>query len=87
MQVKSKFFRHFFIALTKYKIYYHLKFEISRYEWSWPYTVMLALGHRFNSLYLVLQVIFCHPPGPQCSHSSTAQPIRYYIITDSNSNL
>lgn len=47
-----------------------------RYEWSWPYTVMLALSKKFNSLKLVLQVVFCHPPGPQCSHSLPAQPIR-----------
>lgn len=66
----------FSLLFTYLNIFINLPIFLFRYEWSWPYTVMLALSQKFNSLKLVLQVVFCHPPGPQCSHSLPAQPIR-----------
>ncbi|XP_077298504.1 ankyrin repeat-rich membrane spanning isoform X2 [Arctopsyche grandis] len=74
------------ILALLYVILLGLWYASKKYEWSWPYTVMLALSHRFNSLYLVLQVVFCHPPGPQSSPSSSAQPIRFHFTDQAKSS-
>lgn len=44
---------------------------------------MSAFGRNFSSLLLMLQVVFCHPPGPDDPRALPATPIRYFI---SNSN-
>lgn len=50
-----------------------------RYDWDWPYTFTVALTTKLNSLRLLLQVTFCHPPGNQTSDSITVQPIKFYF--------
>ncbi|XP_053986547.1 kinase D-interacting substrate of 220 kDa B isoform X1 [Hylaeus volcanicus] len=50
-----------------------------RYDWYWPYNFTVALTTKLNSLKLLLQVIFCHPPGGQVHDSVTVQPIKFYF--------
>ncbi|XP_076293167.1 ankyrin repeat-rich membrane spanning isoform X2 [Lasioglossum baleicum] len=50
-----------------------------RYDWYWPYNFTVALTTKLNSLKLLLQVIFCHPPGGQVHDGVTAQPIKFYF--------
>ncbi|CAG4989245.1 unnamed protein product [Parnassius apollo] len=51
----------------------------NRYEWWWAGGMMSNLGRRFNSLLLVLQVVFCHPPGPNDPRALPATPIRFHF--------
>lgn len=51
-----------------------------RYDWYWPYNLTVALTTKLNTLKLLLQVIFCHPPGGQCRQEGIAvQPIKFYF--------
>ncbi|XP_076638415.1 ankyrin repeat-rich membrane spanning isoform X1 [Colletes latitarsis] len=50
-----------------------------RYDWYWPYNFTVALTTKLNSLKLLLQVIFCHPPGGQVHDGVTVQPIKFYF--------
>nr|XP_018906405.1 PREDICTED: kinase D-interacting substrate of 220 kDa-like isoform X3 [Bemisia tabaci] len=51
-----------------------------RLDWLWPYNVNVFLTKKMNSLLLILQVIFCHPPGSQnVDDSITAQPVKFYF--------
>ncbi|RZF42902.1 hypothetical protein LSTR_LSTR003618 [Laodelphax striatellus] len=54
-------------------------FGSQRYNWDWPYNLNVYLTMKMNAIRVVLQVIFCHPPGKQWSDSLTAQPIRFYF--------
>ncbi|KAJ9575076.1 hypothetical protein L9F63_007737, partial [Diploptera punctata] len=58
-----------------------------RYDWYWPYNFHVYVTRKLNSLKLVLQVMFCHPPGANINDGVTAQPIRfkyfyYFNFTD-----
>ncbi|XP_036138721.1 kinase D-interacting substrate of 220 kDa isoform X2 [Monomorium pharaonis] len=50
-----------------------------RYDWYWPYNLTVDLTTKLNTLKLLLQVIFCHPPGSQCHDGITVQPIKFYF--------
>ncbi|XP_011701700.1 PREDICTED: kinase D-interacting substrate of 220 kDa [Wasmannia auropunctata] len=50
-----------------------------RYDWYWPYNLTVELTTKLNALKLLLQVIFCHPPGSQCHDSIAVQPIKFYF--------
>ncbi|XP_026671715.1 kinase D-interacting substrate of 220 kDa B isoform X3 [Ceratina calcarata] len=50
-----------------------------RYDWYWPYSFTVALTTKLNSLKLLLQVIFCHPPGGRVHDGVTVQPIKFYF--------
>ncbi|XP_011877239.1 PREDICTED: kinase D-interacting substrate of 220 kDa isoform X3 [Vollenhovia emeryi] len=50
-----------------------------RYDWYWPYNLTVELTTKMNALKLLLQVIFCHPPGSQCHDSIAVQPIKFYF--------
>ncbi|XP_018338042.1 PREDICTED: kinase D-interacting substrate of 220 kDa isoform X2 [Trachymyrmex septentrionalis] len=50
-----------------------------RYDWYWPYNLTVALTTKLNALKLLLQVIFCHPPGSQCHDGIAVQPIKFYF--------
>ncbi|CAG9821942.1 unnamed protein product [Phaedon cochleariae] len=53
-------------------------FASKRYDWDWAYNFNIRLTRRMNNLRLVLQILFCHPPGT--SHERTgAQPIRFFF--------
>ncbi|KAL4710701.1 hypothetical protein ACJJTC_004346 [Scirpophaga incertulas] len=51
----------------------------TRYEWWWAGGLISALGRKFASLLLVLQVVFCHPPGPNDPRALPATPIRFHF--------
>lgn len=71
-------------------------FASNRYDWDWPYNFNVRLTKRMNNLRLVLQILFCHPPGSNNHEGLAAQPIRwvnysvfyyffiYKIIQDTN---
>ncbi|XP_025995855.1 kinase D-interacting substrate of 220 kDa B isoform X3 [Solenopsis invicta] len=50
-----------------------------RYDWYWPYNLTVDLTTKMNALKLLLQVIFCHPPGSQCHDGIAVQPIKFYF--------
>ncbi|XP_069672913.1 kinase D-interacting substrate of 220 kDa B isoform X3 [Periplaneta americana] len=50
-----------------------------RYDWYWPYNFHVYVTRKLNSLKLILQVMFCHPPGSHWNDGLTAQPIRFYF--------
>ncbi|KAF9421826.1 hypothetical protein HW555_002266 [Spodoptera exigua] len=47
--------------------------------WWWAGGVLSALGRKFSSLLLALQVVFCHPPGPNDPRALPATPIRFHF--------
>ncbi|KAL0272477.1 UNVERIFIED_CONTAM: hypothetical protein PYX00_005429 [Menopon gallinae] len=47
-----------------------------RYDWNWPYQLSTNLARQLDSYRLILQVMFCHPPGAQWNDSKV-QPIRF----------
>ncbi|CAD6208425.1 GSCOCG00003437001-RA-CDS, partial [Cotesia congregata] len=49
------------------------------YNWRWPCKFNVALTTKLNSLRLLLQVTFCHPPGNQLNDGLTIQPIKFYF--------
>ncbi|GBP85350.1 Kinase D-interacting substrate of 220 kDa B [Eumeta japonica] len=51
----------------------------NKYEWWWAGGVLTAMGRRFSSLLLILQVVFCHPPGPNDPRALPAMPIRFHF--------
>ncbi|XP_066998257.1 kinase D-interacting substrate of 220 kDa B [Anabrus simplex] len=54
-------------------------FGIQRYDWYWAYNFNVYLSQKMNSLKLILQVMFCHPPGANWNDGLAAQPIRFYF--------
>ncbi|XP_026744972.1 kinase D-interacting substrate of 220 kDa B isoform X3 [Trichoplusia ni] len=62
-----------------YLALYILWYTGNRYEWWWAGGVVSALGRRFSSLLLALQVVFCHPPGPNDPRALPATPIRFHF--------
>ncbi|XP_013180376.1 PREDICTED: kinase D-interacting substrate of 220 kDa isoform X4 [Papilio xuthus] len=69
----------FALFAAAYLIFYLLWNLGTRYEWWWAGGMMSTLGRRFNSLLLVLQVVFCHPPGPNDPRALPATPIRFHF--------
>ncbi|CAG9783821.1 unnamed protein product [Diatraea saccharalis] len=62
-----------------YMALYVLWYTGNRYEWWWASGVTTTLGQKFASLLLVLQVVFCHPPGPNDPRALPATPIRFHF--------
>lgn len=60
-------------------LYFILKICNYRYDWYWPYNLTVELTTKLNALKLLLQVIFCHPPGSQCHDGIAVQPIKFYF--------
>nr|XP_022916026.1 kinase D-interacting substrate of 220 kDa isoform X5 [Onthophagus taurus] len=54
-------------------------FSSKRYEWDWPHNFNTKLTRKLNNLKVILQILFCHPPGNQSGDESSAQPIRFYF--------
>ncbi|CAH2073756.1 unnamed protein product, partial [Iphiclides podalirius] len=69
----------FALFAAAYLAFYLLWNLGNRYEWWWAGGMMSTLGRRFNSLLLVLQVVFCHPPGPNDPRALPATPIRFHF--------
>ncbi|KAG5884855.1 hypothetical protein JTB14_036089 [Gonioctena quinquepunctata] len=53
-------------------------FASKRYDWDWAYNFNLTLTRRMNNLRLVLQILFCHPPGAS-QDGLAVQPIRFFF--------
>ncbi|CAB0040958.1 unnamed protein product [Trichogramma brassicae] len=54
----------------------------NKYDWDWPYNFTTGMSKKLNSLKLLLQVTFCHPPGPPPTPESevtTVQPIKFFF--------
>ncbi|XP_022819327.1 kinase D-interacting substrate of 220 kDa isoform X2 [Spodoptera litura] len=64
-----------FIYIALYILWY----TGNKYEWWWAGGVLSALGRKFSSLLLALQVVFCHPPGPNDPRALPATPIRFHF--------
>ncbi|KAL3268833.1 hypothetical protein HHI36_007925 [Cryptolaemus montrouzieri] len=56
-----------------------LWFASKSYDWDWPYNFNVKLTRKLNNLKLVLQILFCHPPGASQQCLSGANPIRFYF--------
>ncbi|KAM3963044.1 LOW QUALITY PROTEIN: ankyrin repeat-rich membrane spanning [Aphomia sociella] len=69
----------FVLFLAIYVALYVLWYLGNKYEWWWAGGMLSALGQRFSSLLLVLQVVFCHPPGPNDPRALPATPIRFHF--------
>ncbi|XP_059085924.1 kinase D-interacting substrate of 220 kDa-like isoform X2 [Tigriopus californicus] len=53
-----------------------------KYDWNSLYNLSLFLAKQFNSIKLILHVMFCHPPGPEWSGNiNKVQPLKL-LFTD-----
>ncbi|KRF80420.1 kinase D-interacting substrate of 220 kDa isoform X3 [Drosophila virilis] len=50
----------------------------------WAYSVLHGLDKRISRLRLILQVTFCHPPGPQAD--SQPKPVRFHFAEASSAS-
>ncbi|XP_034480046.1 kinase D-interacting substrate of 220 kDa isoform X6 [Drosophila innubila] len=50
----------------------------------WAYSVLHGLDKRMTRLRLILQVTFCHPPGPQAD--SQPKPVRFHFAEASSAS-
>ncbi|XP_017960470.1 kinase D-interacting substrate of 220 kDa isoform X3 [Drosophila navojoa] len=64
------------LAATKYFNY--------QMDMFWAYSVLHALEKRMTRLRLILQVTFCHPPGPQAD--SQPKPVRFHFAEASSAS-
>uniref|UniRef100_A0A182QVK2 KAP NTPase domain-containing protein n=1 Tax=Anopheles farauti TaxID=69004 RepID=A0A182QVK2_9DIPT len=53
------------------------KFLDRRYDLEWLYTLNYGLSRKLGRLRLILQVAFCHPPGPQSDQQP--MPVRFHF--------
>ncbi|KAK9889799.1 hypothetical protein WA026_007172 [Henosepilachna vigintioctopunctata] len=57
-----------------------LWFASKSYDWDWPYNFNVKLTRKLNNLKLILQILFCHPPGVfSQQYMSGANPVRFYF--------
>ncbi|XP_011499343.1 PREDICTED: kinase D-interacting substrate of 220 kDa isoform X2 [Ceratosolen solmsi marchali] len=56
-----------------------IQYANKRYDWYWPYSFTVTLSTKLKSLKLLLQVLFCHPPGNQTHDGITIQPIKFFF--------
>ncbi|XP_050303117.1 kinase D-interacting substrate of 220 kDa B isoform X3 [Anthonomus grandis grandis] len=54
-------------------------FASKSYDWDWPYNFNVRLTRKMNNLKLILQILFCHPPGASREDGISAQPIRFFF--------
>ncbi|XP_015838726.1 kinase D-interacting substrate of 220 kDa B isoform X2 [Tribolium castaneum] len=54
-------------------------FANKRYDWDWPYNFNVKLTRKLNNIKLILQVLFCNPPGAVPYDGVSANPIRFYF--------
>ncbi|XP_053671000.1 kinase D-interacting substrate of 220 kDa [Anopheles nili] len=54
-----------------------VKFLNRRYDLEWPYLLHNGLSRKLGRLRLILQVAFCHPPGPQSDQQP--MPVRFHF--------
>lgn len=54
----------------------HATLPVHRYDWKWATLAHLYFTKKVDSLRLVLQIMFCHPPGVHSDDVLAAHPIR-----------
>ncbi len=59
-----------------------LKTASQKYDIFWAYSFYRGMMKRLSHLRLIVQVAFCHPPGPQ--HSSQPMPVRFHFAETSS---
>lgn len=58
------------------------------YDWDWPYNFNIKLTRKMSNIKLVLEILFCHPPGVSNQDGISAQPIRYgYYLSNKSQKL
>ncbi|KAK9503786.1 hypothetical protein O3M35_010270 [Rhynocoris fuscipes] len=67
------------LIILSYILLLLLWYSSQRYNWDLAYNLSVAIIHKMNALKVILQVIFCHPPGAQWNESVRAQPIRFFF--------
>ncbi|XP_001360437.3 kinase D-interacting substrate of 220 kDa isoform X9 [Drosophila pseudoobscura] len=63
--------------LVAYLLLAAVKYCNYQMDMLWAYSVQHGLEKRMTRLRLILQVAFCHPPGPQSD--SQAKPVRFHF--------
>lgn len=61
-----------------------LRMASERYEIGWTYSFYRGIMKRLGRMRLVMQVAFCHPPGPQSS--SQPLPVRFHFAETSSAS-
>ncbi|XP_021704250.1 kinase D-interacting substrate of 220 kDa isoform X4 [Aedes aegypti] len=65
------------LLILIYFFNYLFKFLDRRYDLEWLYSLNYGLSRKLGRLRLILQVAFCHPPGPQSD--SQPMPVRFHF--------
>ncbi|XP_055537866.1 kinase D-interacting substrate of 220 kDa isoform X4 [Wyeomyia smithii] len=65
------------LLVLVYFISYLFKVLDRRYDLEWLYSLNYGLSKKLGRLRLILQVAFCHPPGPQSD--SQPMPVRFHF--------
>lgn len=65
------------LLIMIYGIFFVLKFANRRYDLYWSYSLHREIMKRVGRFRLVMQVAFCHPPGPQSDPQ--AMPVRFHF--------
>lgn len=63
---------------------YTLRVVSDRYDVQWMYALHRGIQKRLGRLRLVMQVAFCHPPGP--TSSSQPMPVRFHFAETSSAS-
>lgn len=66
-----------FIIILMYSMMILLRLANHKYDLDWAYSVRHGINKRLGRLRLILQVAFCHPPGPQ--NDMQPMPVRFHF--------
>ncbi|XP_072386705.1 uncharacterized protein Arms isoform X11 [Diabrotica undecimpunctata] len=66
------------VIILCYLILAMIWFASKKYDWDWAYNFNVQLTRKMNNLRLMLQILFCHPPGAT-NDGLAAQPIRFFF--------
>lgn len=74
------------IIFIVYAILILIYYANNHYDWDWPYNFTVSVATKLNSIKLILQIMFCHPPSGQTTTtndpdapSTIIQPIKFYF--------
>ncbi|XP_055630398.1 kinase D-interacting substrate of 220 kDa isoform X2 [Toxorhynchites rutilus septentrionalis] len=70
------------LLVLVYFVNYLFKFLDRRYDLEWLYSLNYGVSKKLGRLRLILQVAFCHPPGPQ--NDSQPMPVRFHFAEASS---
>jgi len=66
-----------FVLVFVYTAYLVLKYISKRFDFYGAYPLHHGIMKRIGRLRLIMQVAFCHPPGPQ--NDTQAMPVRFHF--------